>query len=384
MSHPLDRPPEVIETPASLAAMLDHLRCQSSIAVDTESNSLYAYRERVCLIQVSTPETDYIVDTLALADIAGLGLIFANPAIEKVFHGADYDVGTLRRDYGFEFAHLFDTMLASRILGIKQFSLGSLLQERFGVQLDKRMQRHNWGRRPLQPAELAYARLDTHYLLPLRDLLLAELRQRGREREARESFERVTSTTWSRKPFDADDFWHIKGAMLLDDAGRGVLRALFALRDAHARRLDRPPFKVLSDDILVEIARSRPSSRRALRQVYGLSAAQVEALGADILHAVAAGQREPQPRHSRPLPNGRPDDAVLERYERLREWRKERAAQRDVAPDVLISNHLLMEIAHRAPTTREALSEIEGIGPYQLEAYGQDILNAVAGEAGAD
>ena len=182
MSQLLTHPPVMVETPADLSTMLNRLKSQSMIAVDTESNSLYAYQEQVCLIQISDTDTDYIVDALAFDDFPELGAIFANPGQEKVFHGADYDIGTLRRDYGFEFANIFDTMIASRILGIKHYGLANLLSERFDVHLNKKMQKYDWGRRPLNREALDYARLDTHYLIALRDQLKREIDHRGRER----------------------------------------------------------------------------------------------------------------------------------------------------------------------------------------------------------
>jgi len=356
--------------------MTDDLQRHPVIAVDTESNSLFAYRERVCLIQFSTPTTDYIVDTLALYAAGSLGPVFADPNIEKVFHGADYDVSTLRRDFGFEFANLFDTMIASRILGIKRFGLGDLLLERFNVTLDKRMQRHDWGRRPLKPEELAYARLDTHYLLPLRDQLLDELGQRRREREAREAFARVAQATWSRKPFDPECFWRVKGACDLDDVGRGILKALVVWREEYAGQKDRPPFKVLSDETLVRLAKSRPTSRRGLRSLPGLRGPHMEGMSDAILAAIARGERDPQRLRERPMPDERPDPAVLERFESLRRWRKERAAARDVEPDVLISNSTLMAIARRAPATLETLHAIEDLGECQFEEFGAELLAA--------
>jgi ribonuclease D len=368
----------LVETDAELSALIADLSRCAGIAVDTESNSLFAYRERVCVIQFSTPAADYVVDTLAFADLSALGPIFADPQVEKVFHGADYDVSTLRRDYGFHFAGLFDTMIASRILGIKQFGLSNLLEARFGVVLDKRMQRHDWGRRPLQRDALEYARLDTHYLLPLRDQLATELGETQREREAREAFARVAQAEWTRRPFEPGDFWRIKGALDLDDVGRGALKALAVWREAQASRLDRPPFKVLSDQMLAELAGSRPSTPRELEAMPGLNRSQAHAWSEGILHAIAAGQRHPQRLTSRPTGEERPDPALLERYERLRRWRKARAALRNVEPDVLISNGALMELARRRPADLESLQRLDLLAETQLENYGAELLAALA------
>ncbi|NCP16252.1 ribonuclease D, partial [bacterium] len=180
------QPPVWISTPVALQKLAGELTRQPRLAVDTESNSLHAYREQVCLIQFSTHETDYLLDPLKLNDLSPLAPIFANPKIEKTFHAAEYDIITLKRDFGFSFANIFDTMQAARILGYKQVGLDSILAERFGVVVNKRYQKADWGRRPLSRDELNYARFDTHYLLSLRDLLQAELEEVDRWKLARE------------------------------------------------------------------------------------------------------------------------------------------------------------------------------------------------------
>ena len=172
---------------------------------------------------------------------------FADPSIQKVFHAAEYDFLSLKRDYGFTFANLFDTMIAARILGWSRYGLGTLLAEYFDVTMDKRFQRYNWGQRPLSQKALTYARFDTHYLLSLRDIQLTELERRHRLREAMDAFERETHVQPSPKIFDPDDFWRIKGTKDLEPQQQAVLRELYVLRDKIARRIDRPPFKVVND-----------------------------------------------------------------------------------------------------------------------------------------
>ena len=367
----------MVETPADLSTMLDRLNSQPVIAVDTESNSLYVYQEQVCLIQISDPNTDYIVDTLAFDDFSELGSIFADPDQEKVFHGAAYDIGTLRRDYGFEFANIFDTMIASRILGIKRYGLTNLLEERFGVHLNKKMQKYDWGRRPLDREALDYARLDTHYLITLRDQLKRDLDHQGREREAEEAFVRIAQSTWNRAPFAPNDFWKLKGAKTLSEEERGTLKALVLLREERARRLDRPPFKVLSNQTLIEISARHPRRLSDLAKISGLSDRQIRSLGRQLLRAVNSGYRDPQPWAGRPTQGHRPNNHVAERYERLRDWRKKHAARRGVEPDVIISNRLLWRIAENAPADLDALQAIKGIGEYQIETYGEALLAAL-------
>src|SRR5580765_3532439 len=192
MDLPALPPPVLVADEAGLDRLVRDLAECPIVAVDTESNSLHAYRERVCLIQFSTPTADYIVDPIRLADLSPLAPFFANPDQQKVFHAAEYDIICLRRDYRFEFTNIFDTMSAARTLGWPQVGLAAILETRFGVTLNKKHQRADWKRRPLTPEQLDYARLDTHYLVALRDSLLQALTESGRWPEAEEEFERLT------------------------------------------------------------------------------------------------------------------------------------------------------------------------------------------------
>ena len=191
-------PPIWIDTTPKLEELIETLAAELIIAVDTEADSLYSYFEKVCLIQISTTQADYLIDPLKI-DVAGLAHIFADSTIQKIFHAAEYDILSLKRDYNFTFANLFDTMIAARILGWPRYGLGAILAEHFGVKLDKRFQRYNWGRRPLSAAALDYARLDTHYLFPLREIQQKHLVQQKRSREAQEAFARQTQVCPSPK-----------------------------------------------------------------------------------------------------------------------------------------------------------------------------------------
>ncbi len=365
-----------VDQPDELARLIDTISRQPIIAVDTESDSLYSYFEKVCLVQISIPTVDYLVDPLRL-DISALGAVFADPAVEKVFHAAEYDILSLKRDYGFSFTNLFDTMLAARILGWKKYGLGALLAEHFGVQLNKRFQRYNWGQRPLSEAALDYARLDTHYLLPLREIQVRALQQARRLREAQEAFERQTLVEPSAKHFDPDDYWRVKGARDLDPHQLAVLKELYVLRDTLARELDRPPFKIMTDATLVHLAKTQPASFRNLTTVKGLSNRIVSRYGRQILAAVRQGQAAPplqipSPNHRHPY-----DHATLSRYELLRRWRNQLAARRGVEPDVIISNHSLMDIARHNPPSLKALSRLGILGEWQYETYGETLLRVL-------
>ncbi len=263
--------PIMVTTPEALQRLAAALAREPIVAVDTESNSLYAYQEQVCLIQFSTPEADYLVDPLALKDLAPLGPIFASDEIEKVFHAAEYDVMTLKRDFGFEFRRLFDTMLAARILGWKHIGLGSVLEVEFGVTVNKKYQRANWGKRPLPEEMLAYARLDTHYLIPLRDRLLEELRAADRWDLAREDFRRLREVDGHQPADDTASCWRVSGAYDLSPQKAAVLQALCEFRAGVARSIDRPLFKVINDRSLLAVAERCPHNLRELERIPEMS-----------------------------------------------------------------------------------------------------------------
>ncbi len=265
------RPYQLIDSDEQLQELVENLLRQRHIAVDTESNGYYAYYEKVCLIQISTEDEDYILDTLALKSIPLLGEVFRSAKVEKILHAAANDIGSLKRDYGFRFRNVFDTALACKILGEKQLGLAGILETRFQVQLDKKWQRCDWGKRPLKPEQLHYARLDTHYLIPLRRQLHEELTEKGLLEQAREAFGKVCSQAPPRERFPEDGYRRIRGARSLPKEGWRVLQEVYAFRDREARRLDRAPFRVLSNEALLRLAKVRPTTLPQLEAVQGLS-----------------------------------------------------------------------------------------------------------------
>lgn len=364
----------LVATESDLAALVDTLRGEPAVAVDTESNSLYAYHERVCLIQLSIPRADYIVDPLAGLDLSGLGTIFADGAIQKVFHAAEQDLAGLGRDFGFRFANLFDTMWAARILGWRRVGLADLLWEAFGVRTDKRYQRYNWGRRPLEPQALAYARMDVHYLLGLRSLQVEALERADRVEEALEVFGQLARIPAADSPFGPEPFWRMKGIRDLGDQELAVLWELYLWRDRVARERDQPLFKVMGNRTLIELARVRPQTLGELAAVRGVAGQTVRCHGREILAAVARGRQSQAPQ---PLPRHPPEEQVLERFEALRAWRRRVATGRRVDPDVIVPNAVLWTLAERNPATMRDLERIPGLGPWRCNTWGPDILGVL-------
>jgi ribonuclease D len=366
---------ELITSPNSWADCLRKLRQEPALAVDLEANSMFAYRERVCLIQVSTPTQDYILDPLADLDLDGLGQILADPAVEKIFHAAEYDLILMTRQYGWVVNGLFDTMWAARILGYHRYGLASLLGELFGVKLNKRYQKSNWCQRPLSPEQLAYACFDTHYLFDLRDRLSAELEKKDCLLEAAEIFAEQTSVTVPDNGFDPEDFWTMNGVYDLSRYEQTILKAVAIYRDKVARQRDQPLFKIFSDRTLLEIAQSAPRNYDELAAVHGMSRKQIKRFGQQLLHIVKNAQIEKPPAY--PPRRKRKPDAVISRYDRLHTWRKLRARKRGVESDVIVSRDALWELAYANPANREELKRIEHIGEWRRETYGDEILQVL-------
>lgn len=363
----------LIQTDADMRHLLPVLRSYPAIAVDTESNSLYAYRERVCLIQISVPGADYIVDPLAGLDLSPFGEIFADSRIQKVFHAAGQDIAGLKRDFGFLFANLFDTMGAARILGWPRVGLADLLWERFGIHTNKRFQRYDWGQRPLSPEALQYAARDTHYLLPLRDLEVRELIQRGRIRQATEAFDCLTRIPPAAPHHGPHAFWRVRDVYSLDKRERAILWQLYLWRDRVAQERNCPPFRVMSDKALLRLVRARPLTPAELTTKGRLSPPLVRRYGQAILETIRRGQRSPAPSP----PCLRHPAEAAERYQALQVWRRRVAEARGVDPDAVLPSTVLWALAERAPQTIAELREVEGLGAWVIETWGQEIIDTI-------
>lgn len=345
------------------------------LAIDLEANGMYAYREQVCLIQLSTREQDYIVDPLVGLELAPLGEIIADPAVEKVLHAAEYDLILMKRDYNWEMHNLFDTMWASRILGVERIGLANVLEAHFDVKLNKKYQRADWSQRPLKKEQLIYAQMDTHYLLRLRDKLGAQLVAGGHLEESADIFEAQTRIRLPDTDFDIESFWSINGNDSLQPHQKGILRALNIFRDEEARKRNRPPFKVFSNRALLGIAQKEPRTFTELQAIDHLGQWQVGRYGRQLLRLVELGAKQPPPKRKR---KRRQPDAVLARYDRLRQWRKQRADARNVASDVIISRDAMWDLAAINPQNSADLSHIETLGNWQRATYGSEILSVLA------
>ena len=369
-------PPILVETPAAWDACRAELEKQTQLAIDTESNSLYVYREQVCLIQISIPGRDFIIDPLQVPKLDGLGALMSDTGVEKIFHAAEYDLLLMKQDFGFRFNNLFDTMLAARILGWKKLGLASILKQEYDVQLDKHYQRANWGRRPLTPEQIGYARLDTYYLARLRDLLAKELEAVGRTDEALESFQRIAEVTPTPRTFSPDDFWNLlNGRYRLTPQQQAVLRELYIFREREAQRRNLPPFKIFSNRTMIELAEALPHFPDECQGIFGLTNHVLNRYGRKLLQVIQDGLHAEPP--APPTRQRRPPRAVLARFEVLHTWRKQRAAERGVESDVIFSKEALWEMAYQDPKCEHDLSSIKSLGDWQRERYGSFILKVL-------
>lgn len=371
MPQKLLPPPVWVDQPSTFNQMIADLSAQSRISVDTESNSLHAYREQVCLMQFSTPEKDYVVDPLAVEDLSSLAPIFNHSGLEKIFHAAEYDLICLRRDFGFEFSNLFDTMHAARVLGYQFVGLDSLLAEKFKVRMDKRHQKADWGERPLTPAQIDYARLDTRYLFDLRDLLEAELQGKNRLELAREDFVRACQVEAPKEKLNGSSWKRFATRKDISVRELTILSELCISRDQIAEKMNRPPFKVISDLMLLEIARNLPEQDVDLAGI-GLTPKQIDLWGREILAATKRGIEAPLVKRGQAR---RPNDATIKRLEKLKTWRKKLAQEMGVESDIILPRIYLNTLSENPLKSMRELESIMADSPWRFSQYGAQIYS---------
>ncbi len=333
----------MVDSEQKLAAFLPVLRTAKWVALDTEADSLHAYPEKVCLIQISTTAGDRLIDPLA--DIKLGELLETLTGHELIMHGADYDLRLLRKHHEFVPSAIFDTMLAARLLGMSRFGLGDLVQTYLGVKLEKGAQKANWALRPLTPRMEKYARNDTHYLKPVADRLKTELSQKGRLSWHQESCSRLIQDCTSHTPADQDAVWRVKGSHLLGRPGLAILRELWRWREGEAIHANKPPFFVLSHQTLVDVAAAAATGR----PVEPLLPRHLsERRRAGVLKAVTRGLTVAPEHHPKiPKMSGRrPTEPERRRYLELQKRRDERAASLHIDPTLIASRSMLSDLAH--------------------------------------
>jgi ribonuclease D len=365
-----------IRTPEALAALARCLDGCRAIGLDTESDSLYHHFEKVCLVQVATDRGEgFLVDPLAVRDLSALAPVMADRRVVKVLHGADYDVTTLKRDFGFVFCSLFDTMIAARLLGRKEVGLAAVARDELGVTLTKESQRDDWSRRPLTPRQEAYALADVAHLVPLYDRLSASLSAAGRLGWVLEECEGVAAMEPAARRRDPEAYLVVKGARSLAPRALAAFRELHAWRERRAEQTDTPAFKVLGNEALLRLAERRPRDVASLREVTGVLP-RLRSQAADLLAAVGRAEELPEEALPRPARSQRPivPDAVQRRVERLRAWRARKAAELGLDVSVVLPQRLVDRVAQAGPREAGELDSIEGLRRWRAEAFGAELV----------
>lgn len=359
----------------SAAEKLAHSRV---IAADLEADSMYHFSEKICLMQLASDSEIYIVDPLAAADMTRIQGIMQDPAIKKVFHGADYDVRCLVREYGIRIKNLFDTEIAGRFLGCPETGLDSMVQKIFNVELKKKYQKKDWSQRPLPADMIDYAAGDVKYLIDLSSIMEKRLSEKGRLYWVKEECRRLSEV----RPEPADSrplFTRCRGAGQLEPRSLAVLESLLEMRRKKAREKDRPPFKIIGSSALLQLARARPGTLKKLRSINILSSRQISMYGRDILEAIKRAEalpddRLPQyPRRTRP----RHSAGQAEKVRRLKSWRKTESRRLSIDPGVLLSNAQIASIVEKNPEEISELKSVDGIRDWQAGEYGKKLLNLI-------
>ncbi len=332
----------VIDTQEKLAAFLPEVRAADWIAVDTEADSLHAYPEKVCLIQITTTAGDRLVDPLAALDLKALLVALAGHQL--IMHGSDYDIRLLHKHHGFTPSAIFDTMIAARLLGLRQFGLSSLVEEMLGIKLDKGPQKADWARRPLTERMETYARNDTHHLRPLAQRLTADLTEKQRLDWHRESCARLIADCTQPPPDVSDTVWRIKGSYGLSRAALAVVRELWHWREGEAIAANRPPFFILAHEKLVAIA-AATATRQAVEPLLPQHLSPRRREG--IAHAIKTALLQPADTHPQILRNftRRPSEPERRRYTVLEERRDAVAHHLGLDATLIASRSVLGDLA---------------------------------------
>ncbi len=370
--------PIYLDTSNTVDAFFASIANARILALDTEGASFHRFVDRIYLLQLSTREQSAIIDPLPVGKPAGLGAVLEDPAVEIVFHDADYDLRLLHQDYGWHTRNIFDTRVAAQLLGIRAFGLAALLEKYFGVKLDKKHQRADWSMRPLTQGMLDYAAQDTIHLLELRDRLKAELERSGRWEWAREEFGLLEGTRWSGDD-SANAFLRIKGARDLSRRELAILRELVPWRDAIAGELDRATFRVLGNEQLLEIAKQQPASRDTLGAIKGMPRGILDARAGELLDAVKRGLAVSEaelPRFPKAQRWDRDPDFDT-RVNALKTARDAAATRLDLDPGVLCSRDRMEAVARKNPSSQDELETIPELRRWQARELGEAFVKAL-------
>ncbi|HCC48360.1 MAG TPA: hypothetical protein DEQ38_09650 [Elusimicrobia bacterium] len=349
------------------------------LSIDTESNSLYVYKEKFCLMQLTSEHINAVVDTLAV-DIRPILPIFADPAVEKIFHSADSDIRVFKAALKCTFVNIFDVMVAAKYLGIIKCGLDSMVGEYFGLEMNKKFQKADWGRRPLTKEMLDYASGDTIHLKKLRDILGAELEKKGRLQEAMSQFAQICKIEPTPMRFDESGFLTLKGARQLNGRGLAVLRELYIGREVAAIKKNTPPFKVISEDLMLRLSVAPREGLNNLSIFKGVSGYVLANHGGWIRESLQKGLKGPEyhvPHREISREKRVYFETVKNRFKTLKLWRKETAIRRNMLPEAIMGNDILERVAMAQLRSVEDLHAIKGMSAEKASLYGAEILEFI-------
>ncbi len=368
-----------LDTDPAVEKFLAAIRKSPILALDTEGASFHRFIDRIYLLQLSTRDQHAIIDPLPISSPKLLGEIVQDPKVEIVFHDADYDLRLLRQDYGWQIRNVFDTRIAAQLLGIKAFGLAALLERSFGLKLDKKHQRADWSMRPLTADMLDYAAQDTMHLLGLRDILHDELKAKDRLSWAKEEFLRLEQIGWAAEnPSNA--FLKVKGARDLTRRELAIFKELVIWRDATALKLDRATFRVVSNEVLFDAAKTAPATKDALGKLKGMPRGILERAGDEVLAAIARGQEVPEaelPRFPKSARWDRDPDFDA-KVGALKAVRDEAAARLELDPGVLCSRDRMEQVARLLPAEVAVIAQIPEFRKWQIGVLGEGFVKALA------
>lgn len=369
-----------IETIPGLEQLADRLSGASLIAADSEAAGYHRYDDSLCLVQLSTRDETWLLDALALGSLNPVAGLFADPAVEVIFHDADFDLRLLDRDFGVYVRGLFDTKIAARFTGVRSFGLASLLEDELGIKLKKKYQRADWAQRPLPQEMLEYAATDTRHLPALRDRLRDRLLEAGRLAWAEEEFRIQEQTRWEAPDDDGRAYLQLKRTRDLGRRSLAALREMYEWREAVAQARDVATFRVLNNDELVAVAREMPTSRDDLESVTRLSRGNARRWGSDLLAGVerARSMEEDQlPHPPDPPARRRREPEVDERVHRIKPIRDSTAKRLDLDRGFLMPRSQLEAIARARPSNLDELAAVDGVRRWQVEVMGEALIKAL-------
>jgi len=371
----------LINTKTDLEKITRDLKKEKSIAVDVEADSMYHFKEKVCLIQLATKKEHVVIDPLQIQDLSSLNILFLNSDIKKIFHGADFDVRSLYRDFNIKIKNLFDTQLASMFLGIRETSLAAVIKERFEISLDKRCRKKDWSKRPLPEDMIEYAVKDTIYLIKLAAILDKELKKNGRSSWVHEECE-ILSKVRPSLPNSEPLFMRFKGSGRLNSKSLSVLEALLQLRLSMAEKKDKPLFKIIGNNSIMKIVKEKPVNKRQLEKIKALSQKQIDMYGDAIVRVVKNSLMLPAadlpvyPRRKAPV---LPPEVPL-RAKAIKRWRDSKAKEIGLEPSIVCNKSIINSIAIQNPAYLKDFLKIKEMKKWQKKEFGRDIVSILKNE----